>query len=91
MGYLVGSDDFHWLVAVNDPDSLEYLLELVHKASAPRIRIAPQPDLHTETKTFQNFVSQIGQGFWNFCNKNYLGKHVPAEETASRQEQTCHS
>lgn len=83
-GYLVGSDDFHWLVAHID-DHRDHQVTLVHKGSAPRIAISPLPTLDDEDVTFRSFVSQIGQGFWNFCNSTYLGKS--AEATHPRQEQ----
>jgi hypothetical protein len=70
-GYLVGSDDFHWLVAHLDP-TCGPQVTLVHKGSAPRIDISPSPTLSGEDQDYQAFVKQIGAGFWSFCTETFL-------------------
>lgn len=69
-GYLVGSDDFHWLLAHKD----EYIpqVTLIHKGSTPRIDISPSPTLDSEDAKYQAFVRQIGAGFWSFCTDTFL-------------------
>ena len=76
-GYLVGSDDFHWLVA-HLGDTYLPQITLVHKGSASSITISPAPTLDDETTSYQEFVTRIGRGFWLFCDKTYLGKTDPA-------------
>lgn len=73
-GYLVGSDDFHWLIAHIAYAGADPQVTLVHKGSAPRIDICPYPTLDNENAEYQAFVVQIGAGFWSFCDEQYLGK-----------------
>jgi hypothetical protein len=82
-GYLVGSDDFHWLVAHDSwsNDYFEGRLTLVHKGSATMISIAPTPTLADEGDSYQEFVNRIGGGFWAYCNKTYLGQTGPTTPT----------
>lgn len=76
-GYLVGSDDFHWLVAFLGDTYLPEIT-LIHKGSASRIDISPAPTLDDENPSYREFVTRIGRGFWLFCDKTYLGKTDPA-------------
>lgn len=82
-GYLVGSDDFHWLVAHRNV-SYDHQVTLVHKGSTPRIDIAPHPTLDNEDPEYAAFVRQIGAGFWSFCTDNFL-----PTAPATRQEQSA--
>lgn len=75
-GYLVGSDDFHWLVA-HQPDE-KPRISLIHKGSTYRIDISPDPELDNENDALKAFVVRIGRGFWLFCDQTYLGKTDPA-------------
>lgn len=72
MGYLVGSDDFHWLIAHMRHEHAEPQVTLIHKGSTPRIDISPSPTLHNEDEDYQAFVQQIGAGFWAFCTDTFL-------------------
>lgn len=83
-GYLVGSDDFHWLVAHHEGS--QYQVTLVHKASSPRITISPSPTLANQDADYQAFVRQIGAGFWSFCDQTYFGKTPPKSTSKPRQE-----
>lgn len=46
-GYVVGADDYHWLVAVVQGSGPKVITHLVHK-SAPLITLARQPTLDEE-------------------------------------------
>lgn len=85
-GYLVGSDDFHWLVAHIPHEHAKPQVTLVHKGSAPRIDISPHPTLENEAPDYQAFAYQIGAGFWSYCDENYLGKTPSASTSQPRQE-----
>lgn len=79
-GYVVGQDNFHWLVAAELFN--EYVTVLVHK-TAPVV-VLSNHSLSNEDEHLQNLVSQVGTGFFLFCEKNYLGKTDPAtQEQAS--------
>lgn len=83
-GYLVGSDDFHWLVAHTENN--QFQVTLVHKASSPRIAISPHSTLANEDPDYQGFVKQIGEGFWRFCDETYFGKTPSKSASKPRQE-----
>jgi hypothetical protein len=57
-GYVVGMDDYHWLVATAD-DSLS----LVHKGSAATVEFLPA-FLIDEDQPFQTYTKQVGEPFW---------------------------
>lgn len=71
-GYLVGSDDFHWLVATFNQQSPEICM--VHKGSAVLITLSPDPALSNEDQDYQDFVERIGRGFFDFCDETYFSK-----------------
>jgi hypothetical protein len=58
----------------------------VHKASSPRITISPHSTLTNEDPDYRAFVSQIGEGFWRFCDETYFGKTPPKKTPNPRQE-----
>jgi hypothetical protein len=71
-GYLVGMDDFHWIVAeVGSSDSPE--ISLVHK-TIPVVTFTAVT-LEKETEEFRQNVKKIGQSFWDNCKKQYLGRN----------------
>jgi hypothetical protein len=72
MGYVVGMDDYHWLVAV--PVAEGARLTLVHKGSADVINIPRDPHLNDEKPHVQEDVRAVGTDFWSFCRRNYLGQ-----------------
>jgi len=63
-GYIVGMDDYHWMLAVPTWDT-EHPVEvvLVHKGSAGRIKISQADDLSTERPLVQQAVDRIGGRF----------------------------
>lgn len=57
-GYVVGMDDYHWLVATGDEG-----LSLVHKGSAATVEFLPA-FLDTEDQPYQDYTKKIGEPFW---------------------------
>lgn len=70
-GYVVGADDFSWLVAVILLDG-SVRPNLVHKA-CPLVEFE-DVFLTTETEDDQKTIRDLGTAFWNHCNTKYLGK-----------------
>jgi hypothetical protein len=71
-GYLVGMDDFHWVVAELD-GSDSPIINLVHK-SIPVVTFTAFT-LQSEAEKFRQNVEKIGKSFWDSCNKQYLGRN----------------
>jgi hypothetical protein len=71
-GYVVGMDDYHWLVArVQDEKILPCL---IHKGSADVIELAPEATFDSETDVIKIGVTELGRGFWDFCERTYQGR-----------------
>lgn len=76
-GYIVGMDDYHWMVAsVVSPVSHDDLIvnTLVHKSRVDMIRLHPDSTIDKETPEVQEAIRQVGQAFWHYCEKNYAGR-----------------
>lgn len=75
-GYLVGMDDYHWMVAVPRGDDNDPFVEttLVHKGSADLITIERDQILDAEPPAIRVSVEEIGRPFFSFCERTYLGK-----------------
>lgn len=73
-GYLVGMDDYHWLVAEIPADVPIVVTTLIHKGSADLVNISPESTLVSEPAHLRVAVEEIGRGFFTFCNKTYFGK-----------------
>lgn len=80
-GYLVGADDFHWMVAVpaSSATTADFVV-MVHK-SCPSVEISTIL-LDEQPSATRQFVERIGHAYWAYCKKTYLG-----HTTASDQEQ----
>jgi hypothetical protein len=70
-GYLVGMDDFHWIIVGMGEDLLR--LQIIHK-SVPAVEIS-DARLNTEPEEVVKKVTEIGQSFWSYCEKSYLGRN----------------
>lgn len=70
-GYLVGMDDFHLQIATISDDDVT--IALIHK-TAGAIMLSSSDFLKHEPEAIRSKVQEIGQPFWNFCERNYLGK-----------------
>lgn len=66
-GYLVGMDDYHWLVAQVDEDGKDIHTDLLHKGSVTRVRISREDSLSNEDLTIKAAVQSIGGSFFDFC------------------------
>ncbi len=80
-GYLVGMDDFHWLVAEPDLDvqgKAVVATHLVHK-SAPRIMIDSTSLLSEEPDVIQAAIQEIGGSFFAYCANKILNR--PSKST----------
>ena len=73
-GYLVGMDDYHWLIAASKGDDVE--TTLVHKSSADLVTISKESSLDSEPDTVKVAVEEIGRGFFAFCDRTYFGKTI---------------
>lgn len=69
-GYVVGSDDFHWLVTSVHRQYGVYTA-LVHKSCPVVVFTADL--LENETEDDRVAIEAIGAGFWEWCGKTYLG------------------
>lgn len=84
-GYVVGMDDYHWLVASPIPESDRtqgedpITLSLVHR-TASVIKLPPQEALTSETNEVQEAVRRVGQGFWSYCENTYGPSRSRTEE-----------
>lgn len=74
VGYVVGSDDYHWLVADPSGEGDVVTTSLVHKGLAPVATISPVSTLENEPPAVRAAVEGIGRGFWLFCDREYFGK-----------------
>jgi hypothetical protein len=75
-GYLVGMDDFHWVIVGTEPSGPR--VKLIHK-SAPVVEITDSV-LTKETPEFVKRVIEISESFRAYCLKNYLGRNGSSEE-----------
>jgi hypothetical protein len=75
VGYVVGMDDYHWLVA-----NQEAHVMLVHKGSTVTVEFTEQT-LDNEPLDMQSRIAKIGQPFWDACTRQQRG-HNNMEESA---------
>lgn len=87
-GYLVGMDDFHWLLAEitwpGDGGKPQVDTHLIHK-SAPRIRISHTTSLSDEHDDVQALVNEIGRSFFAHCQEKILARSTTTR-TSTTQE-----
>lgn len=76
-GYVVGMDDYHWLVVEPQGDLLNKVI--VSKGNTVALRLSPAPTLADEDPAALVAITEIGRGFWLFCDKTYFGKTEPAK------------
>ena len=80
VGYIVGMDHYHWLVATVTPPEMRHDGEepvevmLVHKARADLIRLARTSTIEDEDLPVQESLRQVGQSFWRHCESTYAGR-----------------
>lgn len=69
-GYVVGSDDFHWLVAATHKEYGVYTA-LVHKTCP--VVVFTTSTLEEEPQMDRDVITGIGGPFWAWCERTYLG------------------
>jgi hypothetical protein len=84
-GYVVGMDDYHWLVAIVIPEALRegdqsVSLSLVHK-TADVINLASVATREHEDREARTALASLGQDFWDFCERNYGGRNGAPRST----------
>lgn len=76
-GYVIGSDDYHWLLAhiERNEDGWAYAVStvLVHK-SAPVVRVARQNTLEDLPEKVRDEVQSLGANFVAYCQREILGQ-----------------
>jgi len=78
-GYVVGVDDFHWLVAVPQiGNGREAHLVLVHK-TCPVVDFT-EVFLEMEPVDSKTFIQKVGTAFWDLCGRAYLGLSATNDE-----------
>lgn len=74
-GYLVGMDDYNWLItSIGRADDSQPQTLLVHKASPDLTVISAESSLDSETGRMQAAVQEIGRAFFAYCDKTFFGK-----------------
>lgn len=68
-GYVVGQDDYHWLVATITQQS-DVEVVLVHKGSAALVKFTDRT-LSQEPQTAVDRIEKVGVAFWGWCKKTY--------------------
>lgn len=77
-GYVVGADDYHWMVACVEDGDINKVI--VSKGNTVSLVLSPAPTLSDEPTNIQVAISEIGRGFWLYCDKTYFGKTEPASK-----------
>lgn len=76
-GYVVGMDDYHWLIASVLPEEdraksdEKISISMVHKSRVDLILIGPQA---LKTEPVSDEIISVGQGFWDHCDRTYHGR-----------------
>jgi hypothetical protein len=73
-GFLVGMDDYHWLIVPEDipGEDPELPVVLVHKSCA-FVMISSSVRLSSRPESFRTKVRKIGERFWEHCKQAHLG------------------
>jgi len=74
-GYVVGMDDFHWLIATPSDTREPVMTTLVHK-SCPLVQFTPLY-LRDEDEEDRRLIQDIGVPFWRFCQSSGLARSLP--------------
>jgi len=67
-GYVIGMDDYHWVVA--DPTENHFKTRLIHKGLAPVVTVTERL-LDEETQQVASAITMAGSAFWKQCRTNY--------------------
>ena len=66
-GYVIGQDDFHWIIASPTDDG--HVVRLVHKGSAPVVTIT-STTIEQEPEASKASITLAGGAFWAYCRKS---------------------
>jgi hypothetical protein len=79
-GYVVGMDDFHWMVATpsNEAEGEGVQTTLIHK-TCPLVTFTEQY-LVDENDGDRQKIQQIGGAFWEFCLVSGLVRTLPIDQ-----------
>jgi hypothetical protein len=69
-GYVIGQDDFHWIIATVPHEGDTHQTALIHKGSAAIVTITDHR-LEEERDQIGSAVTMAGTSFWNFCQTTY--------------------
>ena len=78
-GYLVGMDDFHWLVSYAVLGEVETVL--LHKGAVDMVTLTGSRTLADEEPGVQVAIEATGQPFFDFCERTYFGKNPTPKES----------
>lgn len=76
-GYVVGMDDYHWLVAEPSYEDRGVQTTLIHK-SCPLVTFTDE-FLAGEIDEDRQIIRDIGGSFWTFCVTNHLSRSLPLD------------
>lgn len=82
-GYVVGMDDYHWLLA-SVSEGLQ-IVHLVHK-TCPLVSFLPL-GLDQEDEEDRLWVTSVGKSFWDFCRRTYLGENSVRPTPRNKESQ----
>lgn len=77
-GYIVGTDDYHWLVACPSQENQGVQTTLVHK-SCPLVTFTEE-FLTGELDEDREHIQRIGMSFWNYCISSGLSRPVTTDQ-----------
>lgn len=69
-GYVIGMDDYHWVVADPDGGGTHFKTRLIHKGLAPVVTVTDKT-LDQEIEPVASAVTLAGSSFWALCRKNH--------------------
>lgn len=70
-GYVIGQDDFHWVIATIPPTGNSFATALVHKGQTAIVTITDQVLEEFESDQIASAITMAGSPFWAHCRKVY--------------------
>lgn len=81
-GYVVGMDDYHWLIADTQVWQRTHELVLLPKGRVDLIRLSPDSTLDKEPDAVREAIEKQSRGFHVWCEQNNLLRTTSEEQTA---------
>lgn len=69
-GYVIGMDDYHWVIADPDGGGTHFKTRLIHKGLAPVVTVTDKT-LDQEIEPVVTAVTMAGSAFWSLLRKNH--------------------